>query len=488
MTYIGILLYWLGFNSLPNSTYIDVEYYEEVFKDVIKNAWNNTLSSNDLKIMSFQRAINCFYDSDAQSIADRRAILYAYLKQIYSTADTSTLNRYKKILPAYSNVKRAVKLLCKLYDTEPVRTFSEDENINQLFNNLYEKNAVNTHLKTAYEKAKLSGYVGILPFFNEGKLYIKLYTRDSFIYKKLLGKVIEVSYLEYNSQFNEFGIRTWTPEQTSFVSKNNTKIEVNKYGIIPFVVYEFEQTMYQTVEHQLRINKYQFQSEQDIDFNINPFKYSINIPAKEFTNAIDEVMVITDVKDDGFNAMPSMNIVPTAPNYNALQEYIDNETVFMLTSLGIPLSLVRTDGTQPSGISRLLEMTELYEKKYEDEGYIKSKETEFVQMLAVIINIDYQTINVSNVNFSVSFPNEPIVIEPKDEYEMDKMLVNDNQMDVLDFVKKHGNINQNKTIEEIKAIIDERKKNKELLALFNATEMITDNEIINEEINVNNIQ
>jgi hypothetical protein len=193
-------------------------------------------------------------------------------------------------------------------------------------------------------------------------------------------------------------------------------------------------------------------------------------------------MIITDVKDDGFNAMPSINVVSSAPNYNSLQEYIDNETVFMLTSLGIPLSLVRTDGTQPSGISRLLELNELYEKKYEDEGYIKSKEYEFIQKLATIINVDYETINVTSVaDYTVSFPNETIVMEPQLAYDLDKQLVQDNQMDVIDFVKKHGNIKENATIEDIKLIIDERKKNYELLQIFSSTTE-NNNEVINDII------
>jgi len=466
------------------------EYYVDAFKTEFESLWAGTEFSRsdiDMNRMCYYRALNCYFGSEQADIIDRRNLMFYYLKNIYGIdRQTSTLNKHRSILPVDSIVARTLKRVCKLYDQKPDRIFGNGT-AQDIMADIYNDAKIDRILMDGYLLAKLNGIVGMMPYFVNGELHIRTFTPDQFSIKQKEGSLFDVSefwYPVYNMNEKAFIFRVWTDEERiEYKYEKNTysagtaiKIlsrEPNPYGRIPVVFWRlgggkgfFSGGLFEMVETNIKINKLSWQADLQVDYNSSPTRLATNIPESEITGAVDEIIALKNVgKADYELAAPDLRYISPSPLFDAIDEYKRDRKFELQRDLGVPASLIEGDSNPPSGISRLLEMQEPLEMKFEDLPASEKFEEQLADIIRIVSNIDNGT-NIGELTFHIDYPDEALVIEPDVEYQMDKEKVKDLNMDALAFLKKWGSINDGADINEAKRIIDERRSNYEVLGLF----------------------
>lgn len=476
MNFITTSLIWFGFIPVPNS-YNTYEYYEVAFRNIYLSMWDGTGYADrfTIKMKCFYRAMTCLFDSNIIDLLDRRSLMYAYLSKLYKTDSIyDTLNRYKQILENGSSIKRLLKLKCKYYDKEVTRLFSINEKTNQLLSDVYQLSNIDKQLRNVYLKAKLVGVVATMPKINNDKIELMVLTPDNYNLRYENNELIEFVY-PINTTDSIIFVQWTQTEIIKYELKNNKKIilEVlpNPYMTIPVVFMELDGTMFTACENQLKVNKFAFQTEQDVDFNTNPFKLGINIEKSKITNALDELIVVTNVKESGYqgDVEPRIDITNTSPNYIALNEFVIERKIQMYEDEGIPRSLLLRD-SELSGLAIYMSQLELYEQMYEDGATLINFEKALLEMVVLILNTDTNintninyNINSNDLNLQISYPMDSITLTPIEEYSQDTLKVQDLQLGKKEFLIKWGGLDMNSTIEDAVKFIEKRKQENELL-------------------------
>lgn len=488
MTIWGIILFWLGIGGKPTN-YNLTEYFEDAFKDGFQVAWRNTPfdESFEYKSMSYFRMLTCFFFSGLADIVDRRALSYQFNTSTYSTtgkndkrSSDKTINRMKKTMRIDSAVKNIIKQITKLYDNPPKRIFSETQSIQDKMTDIYIESNVDSMEKQNYELAKLCGLTGVLPYYENDNLQYRIFTPDEFRVKIEKGKVTEFWYP--TTYDNKVAFRVLTPDVIKTIQVSEGKDTVieefnNFYGRIPISWLKLGESSgfypggkFELVEAQLSVNAHRIEADLDAAFNATPIKIGINIPEEMFTNAPDEVILVNDVTwpTEMQRKEPELKYTAPNPTFQMLDEFADARETDMKKAEGIPNSIIDGDSEPPSGISRLLEMSPLLEMKFEDIPKLQNHESDLAELIKIITNTDTDT-NIGELDFSLHFPPERIVVDPETEYEFDKLKVSDNQMDVLDFLTKWGSFEGD--FAAAQRVIDERKENFEKLNMFSKEEV-----------------
>ncbi len=476
MNFLTTTLIWFGFITPPD-TYNTYEYYEDAFKQIYLSMWEGTGYDDrfTIKAKCFYRAMTCLYDSNMVDLLDRRSLMYSYLSKLYKTDSVNdTLNRYKKILENGSSIKRLMKLKCKSYDKGTTRKFTEDETLNNDLISLYNESNIDNQLRDAYLKAKLTGIVAILPKVNNDKVELIVLTPDNFNYKYENNELVEFIYpINTNKeiQFIEWTKATRKKFKTTKNRREYIEEMDNPYSTIPVVFLKFDGTMSQSCENQLKVNKFAFQTEQDVDFNTSPFKLGINIEKSKITNALDELIVVTNVKDSSFDGTvePRIDISNTSPNYIALDEFVIERKIRMFEDEGIPRSLLLRE-TELSGFAIFMSQLELYEQMFEDETTLIQFEKDLLNLIVLILNTDTNetttvnyNLNANDLKLQIYYPMDSITLTPTEEYTQDTQKVKDMQLGKKDFLIKWGGLDSNATIEQAIAFLEQRKLENEKL-------------------------
>lgn len=496
----SLILFWLGINAAP-ANYNSTEYYEDAFERQFKTVWEGTIFYEDVSIksLSFYRAMTCLYDSGQSDIIDRRALLYSYLSGFFETGTlNSTLDRYKQIIPIDSEIKQVMSRICKLYDEPPERLFSEKETTQDKLTQLYDDIKIDSYMQETYQKGKLTGNIAVYVKVIEDKLYLIRFSPD--LYRVMFEDdgitVKEVFYPDY--VVDEDGkqavvIKSWTNEEfrTRQYTTGMTQVklikdesEPNNYGVIPWVFLTmgedfYPSTKYELAESQLNLNKVEFQSRLDVDFNATPVKIAVNIPQELIKVSPDAMIIMNNVAREGIEELvePTIKFVDSEPKFDMLQEHKGQKSNEMQRGQGIPNSMLQGDSEPPSGISRLLEMSELLEIEGKDIPILQEFEKKLLDMIVLVMNQDASDFNINEndiKDFAIHYPPPAIVVEPEMEYDFDKTKVKDNVMDIEIFLKKHGNVNASESFDNLVKIVEERKEKFDQLKPFsNAPELET---------------
>ncbi len=466
-------------DSFFSNAYPKTEYYVAAFEQNFKDAWECTPFGSDVSLrdLSYYRSLTCFYNENEEDYVDRRALFYTYLKNEYNTLNKEqtledplkTLNRYKQTLPIDSNVKQIMRRITKLYDERPAREFTTKNDALQTdLTQLYNEMQFDSFIKNVYQLTKYVGWVAVRQRWIEDKPIMLVKTPDQFRIKKdPLDDTKIIEFWEVAIFEQKFAFRVWTEKERWFavpekhiVKANSFKIknvENNSYGRIPYVFLWLHGGRLDLNENQLKLNRTQWQADLNASYNANPIKMGVNLEQAKITGAVDEMILVKDIIQprEGDPALPYIEYFQPETAYTELMLAHDNRLARIQRQEGIPNSIIEGDKSPPSGISRLLEMNELIERKREDEPILIEFEKNIADLVIIISNIDASK-GFGDIDFNITYSTEPIVIEPEAEYDFDKRKMNDLTLDTNEFYIKNGGISNDSTFKETKEILEKR--------------------------------
>ncbi len=441
------------------------EYYYDAFAAQYRTIWHGwdpvADSMEELAWRSYYRALVAFLRSDPESITDRRRLLYYYLRPEFKTQSADdTLNRYRKQLPVDTTVRRVVRNLCSAYDESPTRELGE------VLPEIYAKMRVASVLPTIHQRARMTGLVAVRPVYVNGKWSLDYMTPDEFTITTDPNDWRTVTALTYVRASESNGIEyvTWTADERIVTDYNGrSTTEPNLYQRIPWVFLRlgdndgvYPAGMMELVEAQLDNNKIKWLSNMALTFAGAPVWLAINMGRDHLTLSPDKIVSINGVTaGEGQDVPPMLEPINPEAAYQDIDDFRAIREKIMQQAEGIPASMVADgQGQPPSGIARLIERQELTEIRYSDQKALREFEAELADVVALVAQTDAGTI-VPAFDFQIQFQDEPIYMEPKDEYELDKTKLADGVIAPDAFYRKWAGLTGEEA--EIMSEIDRRK-------------------------------
>lgn len=434
------------------------EYYYDAFIDEYKQIWRGIdIDSEELYWRCYYRALAVFLQSDPQAIVDRRRLLYAYCKAEFKTDyEHDTLNRYRKQLPIDSRVRRVVRNICSAYDEAPERVWTSDA-----MQGLYESMKIETSFPRIYTRARMTGLVMARPVYLNGKWHVDFMTPDQFTITTDPDDWRTVTSITYPQGAGD-GIEyvTWTADTVARHDYAGREIasDDNPYGRIPWIALRlgdddgvYPGGMFELMEGQLDVNKGKWLSTVNLTFAGQPVWVAVNMGSSNLTFSPDKVIQLEGVRaGEGMDVPPELVSVAPESAYQMIDDHARLREQMMQQAEGIPASMVRdSDGEPPSGVARLIERQELAEIRYSDQKALRSFEVDFAIMASLVARTD-AGMSLPDVPLeSVAFAEESVMIEPADEYALDKMKLADLVISPEQFYRKWGGISEDSLTAEI---------------------------------------
>ena len=501
----------LGFIRPKYQTaYCDYEYYEAVLLDKFIMIWAGTLygTEPELRNLCYCNLLNAFLEKSEESYADRRAILFKYISNIYNPFDKTgkvdknrTINKHKRTLPISSIINNILIKLCTIYDNEPTRTFDDDEIKSKIINSILYNLKFDEFMDRNYQRAKVLPCIAVMPYAVNDKLKLMYFTPDKFRAKFSNGELVEFCYPTFNTATKQYEFKVLLP---NIIETRNSEWELissekNQYKEIPVVILTlndsgatpFSGGWLELVEEQLKLNKIEFDVMLDESYNACPAKEAVNVDLDDIDISPDSVIKITDKAPPELGGgTAGIRFIEATPQFSEIEDYRILKQQQMYINVGIPQSWISGETATPTGVARMLELIPLYEIRRQDINYITNFENRLLKLMQKVAEMN------TNINFpkfdsvSIYYPTEKIRLEPSDEYEFDKTQLRDGIITIKEFYDKWSTSSKNLTEEKIIELI---KQNKENAKLLNApkpeiktldTELDEQEEKIDDQINM----
>lgn len=436
---------------MSNNTYTDrsglypQKYYCRAFATELAPMWRNTDYAGQIDNLCFYRGIEAFLEDGETDYEARKRLLRCYLLGEFSAKkDTALINRMYHNLPTSAHLFAKFRMdACVAYNVAPNRKWNDGKG-DEDFEEIYERYDLDAVEQRAYERAKFVKRVGLRPYLMDDQLQFMMLMPSQFRVKvdpSNPQKVTEVAYMvaalaDVEAHANAV-ITVWREDVYFDLDADGRVLgepKPNPYGIIPFAFLSFTEPTaadpygggkFDLLEAQLESNRMRFLTKANVGFNGAPVKMAINMGLK--TNQIDlglgEVVDLNDVKG-GANMPqlpPGFDILTSDPNYDSINQLRKDNDRETLRYEGIPDSqLSESGGNPPNGISRKLDRQELTDMRGKDRPYIQAFSRDLKTVIATVWNND----TASGVTldpeaaYSLDLDDEPVYMEPKDDYEL----------------------------------------------------------------------
>lgn len=256
------------------------------------------------------------------------------------------------------------------------------------------------------------------------------------------------------------------------------KSRPNPYGRIPFVVMRLaEPNSYDTfsggllwlAEECIRANATQWNAEMSEHYDSHGHWVTINM---KLDGTVPRFGVggysSVEGADAGDMLPPSITNIPAGGQYTNLSEQRRNQIKDALRLAELPESeIVEQSGNPPSGVSRILERMPLIELRRQDIETLRFFEQEFWDMLIRVRNVDtagFEEPLPEGLKVSVTFADESMILEPKDEVELAKARFDAGLISASQYVKDAGGQTFTDDREAARFIIENQKVRKSIEA------------------------
>lgn len=485
-------------NIIPTNIQTD---YSRAFNNAFTTIWGNTPFSTETENLSYFRAMTCFLGSEEDDIADRRRLVYEYLSNDFSADKASdTIVQLYNILPIEQSITRIMRNLCTLYTAPPVRKFSAGDGVG-----VYAKYSIDSYLKQAHRYGKYLNSVLVMPVVRDGNIEIDILPPDLFRvntdpkdYKKITELWIPYSEID-NGGNTVYRFKVWTDRTYEVRDSDNNVVtrtlengekvttEPNKYGRIPAVVLQFENSktnfygggLWELLLATLDDNKLRFLVDNDVVYSAFSVWIATNFGKSNVSIAPNRMIKVDGVTtpDAGMPMPPTLESVSGNGSFLNIEELRDIRFKRALRKEGLPESSIQGNpGMAASGVAMLLDRKELDEKRAEDEVVMKRFERDFYSMLALVGNTDL-FLNLPAAEITINYADGITYSDPAIEVEAKKLQFEAGYIGAKMYL---STIIDDDEIADDRAAIEYIKKNKELLKELNGTDTTTngqDNQI-----------
>lgn len=426
----------------------NIPYYYTAFAAEFEAVWHSTPFAREAMHMAYLRAVTAFVGTSQLDIEDRRKALYYYADEYKKESKDDTIVRFYTQLPTHSLLRKYVREVCTHY-TNAERNFGEDEELNSTFKAFYKN--LNTKFQAAHSIAKSCGVCMVRPIVVADELGVRV-TAQVFYpdeFRVISDRVDamrarEVWYAVRNAD-NTITIYKWTSETVSQYAGNGKLIssEQHNYGILPFVFLRTDYSedfygspMFELAEQSLLLNKVKFQANLSISFTSSPVWIATNMGLKELSFSPDKIHAIENVSGD--DVPPQLDAISPDARFAELDEVVNQRERKAYADAGLPSSAFADNTQIQSGISRYIERLPLLEQRENDAKFLRDFEQDFFTALKEVLRADANYFTPESAVVSVEFPTEQILLESKDEYELDKQKTLDGVMSALEFYNKYS--------------------------------------------------
>ena len=125
---------------------------------------------------------------------------------------------------------------------------------------------------------------------------------------------------------------------------------------------------------------------------------------------------------------------------------------------GIPASMLSDSvSTPPSGISRVIERSEIIDLRESELPSLRQFEQDLARLVAIVSNVDVGTaIDLDSVAVSVDYAEERVYVEPDVEYAADRVKMSDGVLDPREFYRKWSGFDTAISEDDLLATLRER--------------------------------
>lgn len=479
---------WTSGNA-QNKGYPDRQYSFDAFGARMMAIWGQTPYRSQVRELAFYRALTCYYRKGYQDIQDRRRLLYYYLWNEFSTESSEdALRRLAHQLPIQSIIPKALRNLCIAYSTPPSRRFgteSDPDLYNDSFQHVYDELAFDRYAQDIYRLAKLCNTVAVRPWLHPmtGEMRLQVLTPDVYRVEVVRGEPVELWY--ETTYAGETAIRVWNAKESYLRSTEGQRIKSsvdvlgqdtefpNRYGRLPYAFLSIEPSlnedpyggsMYDLLEYNLRANKADFSA--DVGRTMNAFGVWVatNTEMNEKNLAItpDKIIVADGVTyGEGQELPPEIEHVVGSGMFGDVREDARRTVRDGLRLTGLPASLTDEEAGMPqSGISRVIERTELLEQRDADKLILKEWEAQFADLLSVVARTDGYDVDLPDPEqlwFGIDYAEERVFLEPSAEYDLQRRKAENGDSSLEEYARRVMGVDEADE-EAIAEMIRQRRK------------------------------
>ncbi len=366
--------------------------------------WGATPFAKEVNNLSYFRALTSFLGSEADDLADRRKLMYAYLQNDFASDNQDdTINQLYNIIPVEESISRILRNLCGLYTQAPDRKF---EIPNTVIEEAYKSANVNNAFKIAHKTAKLCNTVLVMPTVRDGNIEIDVLPPDLFRfatdpkdYRKITELWIPINIPDATGN-SRYTFKVWSADsyRTLDSEGRETSYEKNKYGIIPACVLQFNNSrtdfygggMWDLLSAVLDDNKLCFLANNDVVYAAFSVWIATNFGKENIKIAPNRLLKVDKVTaGEGFEIAPSLTSVSGNAAFMEIEQLRDVRYKKALRKMGLPESLISANpGLAPSGVAMQIDRRELMEIRSEDADVFRKFENDFYTVFAKIVNTD----------------------------------------------------------------------------------------------------
>lgn len=429
-----------------------MKYYLKTFKEYYREIWKNykkvSMDEAEIESLSFYATMDAFVNNTYEDIEARRELLYHYSNE-FDRDGTINDNRHK--LPIDTVIDRALNLMCVAYDKAPKRLFSEKKNIQDAYIEIYEKAYVNSILQNIYKLAVLHNLVAVRPINTvDGDIDLLYFTPSQMRLWTKDNQVSKIAYVLYDSETKDNVAEVWTNESVERYTKNGVAEERNPYGQLPFAILNlgnsteiYTSGMFGLVESNLYINEITYLARLNSIYNGSPIKIARNLGSGKLELGPDKILYADGSHEH--EHIPTIDYLTPPPEYENLYDYSLQLQKSEMNKLGVPYSILDNDNNNLlSGISRMIERSELTEKRNSHIPKLQKFERELANKISIINPVR----DLKPENFKVQFQEENLYLEPSQEYELDKQKLRDGLISIEQFLDKYSDTDDIETIKK----------------------------------------
>lgn len=448
------------------------------------SVWGKEVSRSvvdELDDLLHYRKLMCFFNSTEADMKDRERFIIDYAAPFYTLESLQTV-----IVDRQSFVKRVVKAGAMLYKDAATRRVYKGEEIDEKADAIYQEQikgaAINVKAKQWHRIYTLCDIVAIKPVVKTKRkketLQYDVIPPDSFrLLRDAEGNVVKFLYSTdlYNEtdDIMETVIAVWTDtehyyrnakgEQGYFSVQPEGK---NPYGTIPVVIAcrddneMFTGGLSSLVEANLKVCALKMLESEDSAFAAISLPFGLNlVGAKEKSPKFSPrspIFVTADTRDV---ATPDLKFVSGEPHSAMLRELQQSEEKTASMREGIAPYMLSDNPQEMSGKAMKIALTEIREQRQDDAGIFEAVENELFEVQQIVVSKSKLSAKLgTGLTLQVDFAEQQYDDDPKAEYELDRMKMQDNVISAVDMFRK-WNTDMDNEQEVVKAMTDNKRIN-----------------------------
>lgn len=469
------------------------EYYSDAFRSEISYVWGNTQFAPQITSMCLFRALATCVKRGQKHVAASRRLLSHYLSEYKAGKARDYINTMYKQLPVSTDiVRKYISNTCTLYKWAPTRTFGKNGSEDEIFQPVYEEYKVNRVLRRLHRVGRVVNTPAIRPIVRGQMLEFEILTPDNYRVELKGGSGRQVEAIWYPVSLPQpdgsckLVLRRMTATKIEDRDKDDPKKIIasvdNEWGEIHFAFLHLEEDddFYgggenDLLELRMEGNGQRLAANTSVKYDGHSIMIATNILDEPDDEDEDEEVSLPPgavisrqgvTQGEDMPVPPSVQFVGGSAQYGEIDDLRRKRQHEGLRNKGIPeYSLDENPGLPPSGAAMEVANRELDDVKEEDSEALVMVERDLKRKIALAINeapviVGEALVTGLPVNkiLSVEYARDRVVLEPIDEWDLDKEKLDKDVISVVDFVEEHGRYGRRPSDEEAITYIRQNRK------------------------------